>query len=72
VIDVITKEIRDKPPENMMFAENIALCGNTREQVEKKTEDWRRVMEERGLKVNRNKTEYNDVKEKANECKTLS
>jgi hypothetical protein len=51
VIDVITEEIRDKPAENMMFADDIALWGNTREEFEKKTEDWRRVMEERGLKV---------------------
>jgi hypothetical protein len=67
VIDVITEE-SDKPPENMMFADDIALCGNTREEVEKKTEDWRRVIEERGLKVNRNKTEYmvfNDESEKS-------
>jgi hypothetical protein len=54
--------------ENMMFADDIALCGNAREVVEKKTEDWRRVMEETGFKVNRNKTEYmvfNDVSEKS-------
>jgi hypothetical protein len=57
VIEVITEEIRSKPPD-MMFADDIALCGNTRQEVEKKTEDWRRVMKERGFKVNRNKTEY--------------
>jgi hypothetical protein len=66
VIDVITEEMSDKPPKNMMFANDIALSGNTREEVEKKTEDWRRLIEERGLKVN--KTEYmvfNDVRKKS-------
>jgi coenzyme F420-reducing hydrogenase delta subunit len=34
------------------------LCGNTREEIEVKTEAWQRVMEEIGLKINRKKTEY--------------
>jgi hypothetical protein len=38
----------------MMFADDIVLCGNTR--VEVKTEAWRRVLEETGLKINRKKT----------------
>jgi hypothetical protein len=46
VIDVITEEIRDKPPENMMFTDDIALCGNTREEVEKD----RRLEESNGRK----------------------
>jgi hypothetical protein len=42
----------------MMFANNIVMCGNTRKQIIWKTEAWRRVLEERGLKVNRMKPEY--------------
>jgi hypothetical protein len=44
VIDVITEEISDKPPKNMIFADDIALSVNTGEEVEKR---WRRVMKER-------------------------
>jgi hypothetical protein len=58
VIDIITEGIRGTPPGDMMFADDIVLCGNTREEVEVKTEAWRRVLEERGLKINRKKTEY--------------
>ena len=34
------------------------LCGTRRKKVEKKLEEWRKAMEDRGLKINRNKTVY--------------
>ena len=41
-----------------MFADDVVLCSRTREEAEEKLEDWRRVLEDRGLKVSRKKTEY--------------
>ena len=41
----------------MMFADDIVICSESKEQVEK-LESWRDALERRGMKVNRRKTEY--------------
>ena len=42
----------------MLYADDIVLCGTISEVVEKKLEEWRRAMEDIGLKINRKKTVY--------------
>ena len=42
----------------MLYANDIVLCGTRREIVEKKLEDWRRAMEDRGLKITSKTTVY--------------
>ena len=42
----------------MLYADDIVLCGTRSEVVEKKLEELRRAMEDRGLKINRKKTVY--------------
>ena len=57
-MDVLTKDVRKDAPWNMMFADDIVLCRKGREELEVSLEGWRKVLEERGLKVSRKKTGY--------------
>ena len=42
----------------MLFANDIVICGETREEVKWKLECWRYVSERRGMKVSRSKIKY--------------
>ena len=55
IMDVISHGMKDLSPWRMLYADDIVLCCTRREVVEKKLEEWRRVMEDRGLKINRKK-----------------
>ena len=42
----------------MLFADNIVICEETREEVEQRLEFWRYALERKGMKVSRSKTKY--------------
>ena len=51
ILDVMGRGIKEQPPG--------VCCLQTRKyHVERKLEEWRRTMEERGLKISKRKTEY--------------
>ena len=58
VLDELTKSIQDEVPRCMMFADDIVLIEETREDVEAKLELWRQTLECRGFRLSRSKTEY--------------
>ena len=64
MMDRMTDEIREEAPWTMMFADDIVICSESKEQVEEKLESWRYALERRGMKVNRRKTEYMYVNER--------
>ncbi|KAK3560316.1 hypothetical protein QTP86_006306 [Hemibagrus guttatus] len=53
VMDQLSEEVRQESPWTMMFADDIVICSESREQVEEKLERWRFALERRGMKVSR-------------------
>ncbi|KAK3556116.1 hypothetical protein QTP70_005604 [Hemibagrus guttatus] len=64
VMDQLSEEVRQESPWTMMFADDIVICSESREQVEENLERWRFALEIRGMKVSRSKTEYMCVNER--------
>ncbi|KAK3569374.1 hypothetical protein QTP86_026885, partial [Hemibagrus guttatus] len=64
VMDQLSEEVRQESPWTMMFADDIVICSERREQVEENLERWRFALERRGMKVSRSKTEYMCVNER--------
>ena len=58
IMDRLTEEVRREPPWMMLFADDIVICEETREEVERRLEWWRYALERRGMKVSKSKTEY--------------
>ena len=57
ILDVMGPGIKHQPPSCMLFANDIIMCSTRRYHVERKLEEWRRAMEERGLKISRRNIE---------------
>ncbi|KAK3572535.1 hypothetical protein QTP86_034562 [Hemibagrus guttatus] len=64
VMDQLSEEVRQESPWTMMFADDIVICSESREQVEENLERWRFALERRGMKVSRSKTEHVCVNER--------
>ena len=58
VMEVMTENVRDEAPWSMMYADDVVLCAETKEELEQKLEAWRKALEDRGMKISRRKTEY--------------
>ncbi|KAK3549598.1 hypothetical protein QTP86_005337 [Hemibagrus guttatus] len=51
VMDQLSEEVRQESSWIMMFADDIVICSESREQVEENLERWRFALERRGMKV---------------------
>ncbi|KAK3524726.1 hypothetical protein QTP86_001651 [Hemibagrus guttatus] len=64
VMDQLSEEVRQESPWTMLFADDIVICSESREQVEENLERWKFAVERRGMKVSRSKIEYMCVNER--------
>ncbi|KAK3509436.1 hypothetical protein QTP70_035088 [Hemibagrus guttatus] len=51
MMDQLSEEVRQESPWTMMFADDIVICSESREQVEENLERWRFALERRGMKA---------------------
>ena len=52
-MDSLTDEIRTEPPWTMLFADDIVIFKETREEVERRLESWRYALERKEMTVSR-------------------
>jgi len=58
VMDELTRHIQEEVSWCLLFADDIVLIDETREGVNAKLELWRGVLESKGFRISRTKTEY--------------
>ncbi len=58
IMDVLAEEAITKRPWTMLLADDLALVSETVEEVEEELERWRAVIENKGLRISRSKTQY--------------
>ena len=54
VMDRLTDKVREESPWTMMFADDIVICSESREEVEEKLEKWRFALTDK-TKLRRNR-----------------
>jgi hypothetical protein len=58
VMDEVTRDIQGGIPWCMLFADDVLLVDESRTEVDKKLELWRRTLEAKGFRLSRSKIEY--------------
>ena len=58
IMDRITDQVTREPLWMMLFTDEIVICKETREEVERRLECWRYALERRRMQLSWSKTEY--------------
>ncbi|GJS16483.1 retrovirus-related pol polyprotein LINE-1 [Tanacetum coccineum] len=58
ILDELTKGIQESVPWCLIFADDIVLVSETPQGLNGRLEQWRKALEDKGLRVSREKTEY--------------
>ncbi|KAL5176375.1 LINE-1 retrotransposable element ORF2 protein [Glycine soja] len=62
ILDVLTEQIQEIASRCMLFADDIVLFGESREELNERLETWRRALETHGFRLSRSKSEYMECK----------
>ena len=54
----VDRGCRKDVPGQMMFADDIAICGDGETDMTEYLETWRRALEDRGMRISRPKTQF--------------
>ncbi|XP_046998269.1 uncharacterized protein LOC124613597 [Schistocerca americana] len=65
-MDLLVKDVKKESPWSMMFADDVEICEPTQEALQDKLEQWRKALEERGMRISRVKTQYICTKDAKN------
>ena len=58
LMDVLKKEIQDKVPWRILFADDIVIIDEIGDDLNRKLQQWRLILESRGFRFSMLKTEY--------------
>ena len=58
MFDVLTEAVRESPPLCVLYADEVVILANSKNSLRAKLQRWREMLESRGLKISRSKTEY--------------
>ncbi|XP_060810060.1 uncharacterized protein LOC132904162 [Amyelois transitella] len=57
-MNYLTEKIQKPVPWNLLYADDVALISNNKQEVQDSLEQWRSALESSGLRISRTKTEY--------------
>ncbi|KAK6739505.1 hypothetical protein RB195_008163 [Necator americanus] len=57
-MDTITKEIQKQHPWTLLFADDVMLAAESRDDLQKQVQSWKDQLQQYGLRLNTSKTEY--------------
>ena len=55
-MDEVTKDIREGVVKEMLYADDIVLISDNWEEIESRYTRWKKVLQEKGMKINVSKT----------------
>jgi len=62
VMEAISREFRVAPPWGLLYADDLAVIAETEEELIKRLNEWKDNVESKGMKVNMNKTNVENVR----------